>query len=133
MKQKNRIIMNIIWIILGAILIGLSITQTVDDFWSGMGSGLLTVGALQLLRSYRLNKNAAYREKVEIEINDERNQFLRSKAWAWSGYLFILISAIGCIVLRIIGQNLLSMAASWAVCLMLTLYWISYYVLRRKY
>ena len=74
MKQKNRIIMNIIWIILGAILIGLSITQTVDDFWSGMGSGLLTVGALQLLRSYRLNKNAAYREKVEIEINDERNK-----------------------------------------------------------
>lgn len=133
MKQKNRIIMNIIWIILGTILIGLSIAQTVDDFWSGMGSGLLTVGALQLLRSYRLNKNEAYREKVEIEINDERNQFLRSKAWAWSGYLFILISAIGCIVLRIVGQDLLSMAASWAVCLMLTLYWISYYVLKRKY
>ena len=31
------------------------------------------------------------------------------------------------------GQELLSFAASWAVCLMLVLYWGSYLWLRRKY
>lgn len=54
-------------------------------------------------------------------------------AWAWSGYLFILIAAVACIIFKIIGQEVLSFAASGAVCLMLLLYWISYVVLKRKY
>ena len=119
--------------IIGAVLIGFALAGKVDEFWSGTGSGLFVVGILQLLRTHRLQKNAAYREKMEIEISDERNQFLRSKAWAWTGYLFILIAGSAVIVLRIFGQALLSMAASYAVCLILVLYWISYYVLKRKY
>ena len=105
----------------------------VDMFWNGMGSGLLVVGALQLLRQYRFSKNEAYREKIEIEEKDERNQFIRNKTWAWTGYLFVLIAAVLCIIFKIVGQEVLSFAASGAVCLMLVLYWISYFILRKKY
>ncbi|MBR3807237.1 MAG: hypothetical protein IKJ15_02545 [Lachnospiraceae bacterium] len=133
MKQNKRIIVSIMWVIIGMVLIGLSFAGIVDEFWSGMGSGLLVVGIIQLVRFYRLKNNEAYREKMEIEASDERNHFIRNKAWAWSGYLFILISAVACIVFKIMGQDLLSMAASGAVCLMLILYWISYIVLNRKY
>ena len=133
MKQDKRILISIAWIIIGAVLVALAFAGKVDSFWNGMGSGLLVVGALQLLRYYRFNKNEAYREKVEVALNDERNHFLRNKAWAWSGYLFILIAAVSCIIFKIIGQDMLSFAASGAVCLMLVLYWISYVVLKRKY
>ena len=133
MKQNKRIIVSIMWVIIGIVLIGLSFAGIVDEFWSGMGSGLLVVGIIQLIRFYRLQKNEAYREKMEIEASDERNHFIRNKAWAWSGYLFILISAVACIVFKIMGQDLLSMAASGAVCLMLILYWISFIILKRKY
>ena len=133
MKENKRIIVSIMWVIIGMVLIGLSFAGIVDEFWSGMGSGLLVVGIIQLVRFYRLKNNEAYREKMEIEASDERNHFIRNKAWAWSGYLFILISAVACIVFKIMGQDLLSMAASGAVCLMLVLYWISYIVLKRKY
>lgn len=133
MKREKRIIVSMMWVMIGAILIGLASAGKVDTFWNGMGSGLLIVGIVQLLRFYRFNKNAAYREKVEIEQNDERNHFIRNKAWAWSGYTFILIAAVSCIILKIVGQDLLSMIASGAVCLMLVLYWISYVVLKRKY
>ena len=133
MKQDKRIIVSIMWVIIGMVLIGLSFAGIVDEFWSGMGSGLLVVGIIQLIRFYRLQKNEAYREKMEIEASDERNHFIRNKAWAWSGYLFILISAVACIVFKIMGQDLLSMAASGAVCLMLILYWISFIILKRKY
>lgn len=133
MKKDRRIIVSIGWIVIGAILLGLSFAGIVDIFWNGMGSGLVVVGTVQVLRFYRFNKNEAYREKVEIALSDERNHFIRSKAWAWSGYLFILIAAVSCIVFRIAGQEVLSFAASGAVCLMLVLYWISYYVLKRKY
>lgn len=133
MKKDRRMIVSIIWVILGAALIALAFAGKVDVFWNGMGSGLLVVGALQLLRQYRFSKNESYREKIEIEEKDERNHFIRNKAWAWTGYLFVLIAAVSCLVLRIVGQNLLSIVASGAVCLMLVLYWISYMILRKKY
>ena len=133
MKPEKRIFVSILWVILGGVLTALSFAGITDAYWSGMGSGLLVVGIVQLLRYHRLNKNEAYREKREIELNDERNRFLRGKAWAWAGYLFILISALASIVLRILHQELLSLAASYAVCLMLILYWVSYKILQRKY
>ncbi len=133
MKSDKRVYLSITWVVIGAVLFSMAVAGKVDSFWSGMGGALLAVGALQILKYYRLSKNEEYREKMEIEYNDERNQFIRNKAWAWSGYLFILIAAIACIVLKITGQEVLSMAASGAVCLMLVLYWVSYYLLKRKY
>ena len=133
MKKDKRMIVSIIWVVLGATLIALAFAGKVDVFWNGMGSGLLIVGALNLLRQYRFSKNEAYREKIEIEEKDERNQFIRNKTWAWTGYLFVIIAAILCIVFKLIGQEVLSFAASGAVCLILVLYWISYFILRKKY
>ena len=132
-KTVLNVTINIMWIVIGMVLVSLAYAGKVDTFWNGMGSGLLVVGIIHLLRIRRLNRNADYREKVEIAENDERNHFLRGKAWAWSGYLFIIICAVSSIVLRIAGQDLLSMAASGAVCLMLVLFWGSYMILKRKY
>ena len=124
---------NIVWVVLGIGLFTLSFAEMIDSFWGGMGSGFFVIGVIRLVRNYRLNKNEEYRERIEIEAKDERNRFLSSKAWAWSGYLFILIAAVLTIIFRIIGQDLLSTAAGWAVLLMIVLYWGSYLILRRKY
>lgn len=132
MKVKTYFV-SIIYIIIGAILLGLGFAGKVDEFWNGMGSALLVIGVIQLIRRYRLDKNEAYREKMEIENNDERNKFIRNKAWAWAGYLFVMITAVASIVFRIFEQNLLSIAAGGAVCLMILLFWGAYFFLKRKY
>lgn len=132
MKIKSYLV-SVIYIVIGTILLGLGFAGMVDEFWNGMGSALLVIGVIQLIRRYRLDKNEAYREKVEIETNDERNRFIRNKAWAWAGYLFVMIMAVASIVLRIFEQNLLSIATSGAVCLMIVLFWGSYFFLKRKY
>lgn len=129
----KKILISIMWIIIGSILIGLSFAGKVDEYWNGVGTGLFIVGILQVLRFWRLNKNETYREKMEIEKSDERNAFIRGKAWAWSGYLFIMIAGVSGIILKIAKQDLLSLVASYAVCLMLVLFWVSYLVLKRKY
>ena len=133
MKQNKRLYVNILWLMIGSILIGLSFAGVVDEYWNGMGMGLAVVGAINLIRYYRLNKNDVYREKIELEASDERNHFIRNKAFAWAGYYFVLIAAVCTIVFKIIGQEVLSQAAAYAVCLMLILYWISYMILKRKY
>ena len=131
--KERRIGFSIIYIIIGAVLIGLACFEKVDEFWSGMGSALVVIGALRLIRYYRFKKNEAYREKIEIEEKDERNHFIRNKAWAWAGYLFVLIMAVATIVFKLIGQETLMMFASGSVCLVLVLFWVSYLILRRKY
>lgn len=133
MKKERRVIVSILWILLGLILLGLGFARRIDEFWSSMGTAFLFVGVLQIIRFNRWKKDEAYREKMEVEIQDERNHFIRNKAWAWAGYIFVLVSAVGVIILRAVGQELLSFAAAIALGMMLLLYWGAYFILKRKY
>ena len=134
MKYRRRIFVSLFWILLGITLNLCSLSGLIrDDFWSAMGVSFLLIGVLQVIREIRYRSNEEYREKFDTEAKDERNRFIANKAWAWAGYLFILIAAVASIVLRVLHQDLLSLAASYSVCLMLILYWISYLILRKKY
>lgn len=133
MLNKKYLVTYIIYLAIGAVLIGLGFAGIVDEFWSGMGSALLIVGALRLLRIYRMRNNSTYRERVETEATDERNRFIRNKAWAWSAYIYMLTAAAATIILRVMGLDMWSLAASYSVCFMLVVFWISYWTLRKKY
>ena len=133
MKIDRRIIVNILYIVLGGILFGLGFSEILDSFWSGMGGALIAVGTIRTIHILRYSQDESYREKKEIEAKDERNQFIRNKAWAWAGFLFVLITAISTIVFKLLGQELLSMVAGFAICILMVLYWVCYLVLKRKY
>ena len=133
MKKDRRIISCIIYIIFGVILLVLGILEIVDSFWSGMGGALIVVGVVRAIHILRYRNDESYRENMEIETKDERNHFIRNKAWAWAGYLFVLIAAISTIVLKLLGQDLLSIAAGFAVCMLVLLYWVCCLVLKKKY
>ena len=132
MKNKT-LIYDLSLFVLGLGLVVLSCLEAMDEFWSGMGSALLVMGVIRMLRGYRLRKNEAYREKMETAATDERLHFIRTKAWAWAGYLFIIVTGAAVILLQLFGQPLLAQAAGWAVCLLLVLYWVSFWVLSKKY
>ncbi len=133
MKNDRRIVACIIYIILGVALMVLGMLEVVDSFWSGMGGALIAVGIVRMIHILRYHNDESYRENMEIETKDERNQFIRNKAWAWAGYLFVLIAAISTIVLKLLGQDLLSIAAAFAVCILVLLFWVCYLVLKKKY
>ena len=133
MNMNRRMLLYVIYILLGGIMVGLGCAEIVEEFWSGMGGALFAIGVLRLARAYRFCKDESYREAVEVEAADERNRFIRNKAWAWAGYLFVLIIGVCSVAFRIAGQELLSVAAGFAVCLMVVLFWISYVILRKKY
>ena len=133
MRNDRRVIAAICYIVLGAVLLVLGMMEMVDEFWSGMGGALVVMGVLRMVQFFRYRNNEEYREKTEIAAKDERNHYIRNKAWAWSGYLFVLIAAVATIAFKIAGQDTLSFAASMAICLLLVLYWVSFLVLSRKY
>ena len=132
-KYGKNIYWSIAWFLIGSILIFLSISGVLDLFWNGAGSGLVAVSVIQLIRQMRYRSDKEYREKVDVEINDERNKYISTKAWAWAGYLFVLIMAVGVIASKVLGYDEMSMYASWSLCILIVLYWGSYWVLRKKY
>ena len=104
-----------------------------DSFWRGMGGALIGVGAIRIFQFVKFSKNPEYREKIETETNDERNKFISLNAWAWSGYAFVILNALGTIAFKIAGNESLSQYCSYMVCIVLVLYWVCYLILRKKY
>ena len=130
--NKRRWVASVVMIMLG---IGMTICggmDMVDEYWSGMGGALIAVGALQLIRRVKYATNETYRENVDVERSDERNRYIAMKAWAWAGYLFVMIAAAASLALKIAGHDELSTLAGGSVCILITLYWLSWLWLRKK-
>ena len=137
MKQNRTVlarwILGVLYIIIGVSLIACDRLSVVDEYWGGMGTALTFIGALQLFRIARYKIDPKYREDADTAANDERNHFLRSKSWAWASYLYIMIAAVASIVFKLLNQETLMFAACGSICLLLVLYWIVYFILRKKY
>lgn len=131
--DNKRFIASMIEIIIGIILMACSMFGIVDEYWSSMGIAIFVVGIIFLIRQFKYKTNEEYREKYDIERKDERNRFIANKAWAWAGYLFVMITAVATIILKLTGREELMMMASGSVCLIMLLYWISYILLKKKY
>ena len=131
--NNKRFIASIVEIILGVVLSVCGAIGLIDSYWTGMGGGLIGVGIVFLIRSIRYRRNPEYKEEVDIEMSDERNKFIRLKAWSWAGYLFVMIAAVASIAFKLAGREDLMMFCSTSVCVVVVLYWVSYMVLKNKY
>ena len=135
MKRNTRypLPMALFWIILGATLFLCGCFEVLDSYWSGMGGGFLGVGILQLIRALRYKSDPEYKTKTDRANNDERNKFLAAQAWSWTGYLLVMIAAVGSILFKLAGRDDLMEFSAFAVCLILVLYWLCFLFLSRKY
>lgn len=133
-NNNVRLGFNVFWIVLGVVLVWLSIAEVLDSsVYSGMGGALIGVGVLQVIRITKYRKDPSYKQKVDIEMHDERNTFLRMKSWAWTGYILLLTEAAGCVAATVLGKTTVQIVLGGAVCLMLLVYFAVYFVLKRKY
>ena len=130
---RRHWIINIFWLFLGCSLTVCGWQGLVDSFWSGMGTALLLVAVIRLVRLLRYRRDESYREAVDTAATDERNRFLSGRAWAWAGWCYVILAALGTVLFRLLGWEELSFAASMSVCLILLLYWGSWLILRKKY
>ena len=132
--NNKRLALSIFWVILGAALIALSVAEVLDSArYSAMGGGLVAVGALQIARNLKYRKDTQYREKIDIELKDERSRFLRMQSWAWTGYVVVLVQGVGAVVAMALGKETVQLVLSYSVCLIIAVYWVSYLILSRKY
>ncbi|WP_462406562.1 hypothetical protein [Gracilibacillus sp. Marseille-QA3620] len=105
----------------------------IDNFWSGMGIGFVIVSVLRLVQIARYKNNDEYSKKITIKNNDERNQFLATKARSTTFYYSILLEAAAIIIFYIMDIPEIAQVISLVLCGQLFIYWISYFLLKSKY
>ncbi|MBQ7473161.1 MAG: hypothetical protein IJS79_02280 [Oscillospiraceae bacterium] len=133
MNNNRRLINSSVEIVVGAVLL-LAVKLTGgDSIWLGMGGALIVVGAIQLFLGLRYRADAEYRERTDTEATDERNQFIRSRAWVCAGTGFVIVGGVMTVVFQILGRQELSTLCGTGVSLLVLLYWLSYLVLKKKY
>ena len=129
--NNKKLALSIFWVILGIALIVLATKDVIDGIWLGMGGGFTLVGILQIIKNIKYRKDDDYKRNVDISVNDERNKSIRQSAWAYAGYIFILVACITCLVLQMLNYRDYASILGYCVCFILFVYWIAYTVLQK--
>lgn len=133
LNVKKRTLYYIIMALVGAVLLTLSLKGLLDEFWSGIGAGLVVISALRFVQLARYSHSDEYAQKTEVRNHDERNLFMAEKARSHAFYYSILLEGVGVIVARVAGNVELSVTLGYIACAQMMVYWVSYFILKRKY
>lgn len=136
MAGKSRIVWYVAYVVVGATMLALGLLNLLgkgDEYWCGIGGGLIGVGALRLVQEVRQAKDPTYAKKVEIRNTDERNVFVAGKSAQTTFKLSMLLLLVANIVLRPLGHESVANVLGIVVGLELVMYWACYLVMSRTY
>ena len=133
-KMKQRLWIAISYIALGLILvIADAVNHFENYFFSSFGFALVIMGILRIIRHRKTMRNDQSIRKQELAESDERTRMIAERARSWAFSLSITGAGIVVIVLSLLGQHEEALPFAWYVCGMVILYWISYFMIRKKY
>lgn len=131
---EGRLIWYLALLFIGVILyISAEYFDIIDSFWSGMGIGFVVVSVIRLVQIGRYKKDPEYAKELTVKNNDERNQYLATKARSHTFYYSIILEGISLIVLYIIKMPNIAQVIGMVLCGQLFIYWVSYFFLKSKY
>ena len=79
----------------------------IQGFYSGTGGGLIAAGLITIIRYVRILNNEELKKKRALYENDERNQYIGTKCWAYAGYALFLCLYVGILVSGFISMTVL--------------------------
>ena len=132
-KLKVRLYVGVAYIAVGILMIiGAIVTKTENSFLSSLGLVAAVMGLVRI-RNYRIiTKDEQSIRKQEIAETDERNLVIWNKARsaAFSAYLFLSGAAV--IVLSLFEMHDAAKWISLSVLTLVAVYWICYWIYRKK-
>lgn len=133
-KLKIRLYTAIAYMILGAAMIVIFnvVVKDATPFLSSFGFALLVIGFANLRRYRLITKSEETIRSREIAETDERNIFIAHKARSAAFILYTVLTCTAVIVLELLNQTELAMILSGTVCVLLVIYWVSYWIIRKR-
>ncbi len=132
-KLKIRLFVAIGYIVLGiGMIVTFNLIKTDNDFLSSFGFALVVIGIANVRKYFVITKSEESITKRQIAETDERNIAIANKAKSVSFIIYVMLACVSVIVLALLNQTLLSTLVSGTVCALIIIYWISYWIIRKK-
>ena len=133
-KMKQRLWIAISYIALGLILVMADAVNHFENyFFSSFGFALVIMGILRIIRHRKTMRDDKSLRKQELAESDERIRMIAERARSWVFSLSVTGAGILVIALSILGHHDAALPFAWYVCGMVILYWICFFVIRKKY
>ncbi|MDD6214788.1 MAG: hypothetical protein PUB42_06375 [Firmicutes bacterium] len=133
-KIKLRMGLGIFYLFIGvAIIFAANLGGIENSEAHSFGAIFAAIGIARVIRFMRLLKNPAAMEECETAENDEMNIeiMLRARGLAFSAYF--IIGGICVTAFYFAGNSAAGRIAAYVICGMAAVYYLSYYVIRRRY
>ena len=133
-KLKTRLIVAVSYILLGLVLVAVDLMgQTDNYFYTSFGFALIIMGLLRIFRHRKITADERSIRQQELTESDERTRMIAERARSWTFSLTVTLSGAIVLVLSLLGYHDESLPFAWLVCGMVTVYWICYLIIRKKY
>ncbi len=131
-KLKIRLYTAIAFLILGiGLIIIFCIFPNDNSFIYGLGPALAVIGIARIKHYFIITKNDERIRKQEIAEADERNISVSNRAKNLAFTLYVIIACVAVIVLEILSISQYTSIITLSVCIMLCIYWISYFIINK--
>ncbi len=132
-KLKIRLSVAIGYIILGlGMIVAFNIIKTDNNFLSSFGFALIVIGIVHIRNYFMITKNEETISKRQIAETDERNISIANKAKSISFIIYVILACVSVIVLELFNKTKLAIILSGTVCILILIYWISYWIISKN-
>lgn len=132
-KLKIRLWVAITYIILGVMLIiTFNLINTDNNFLSSWGFALVVIGIVRIRNYLMITKDEETVRKQQIAESDERNIAIANKAKSVAFTVYLLLACVAVIVLQLLNKTELALSISCPVLVLILIYWVSYWIIRKK-
>ena len=112
--------------------VGGTVTKTDNSFISSFGLILAVMGVVRMRNYLIITKNEERIKKQEIMETDERNVSIVNKARSITFTAYVLLLGVAVIVLSLLNMREIAVWISYSIFLLIIIYWISYFIIRKK-
>ena len=132
-KLKVRLYFAIGFTVLGLLLmLVFNIFSSGNEYISTFGFAMIIVGIVRIRSYVLIPKTEETIKKQQIVETDERNIAIANKAKSVSFIIYILIASVAVIVFQFLNKPQISYIISLTVSVLVLIYWISYWIIRKK-
>ena len=132
-KLKIRLYTAIIFALIGVVMLILSfVLKDANEFLSPFGLALFVIGFARTKEYFRITNNESTLKNRQIAETDERNIAISNKAKGFAFTLYMILAGITVIVLEFLKMDDIAAIIGATVCVLILIYWISYFIICKK-
>ena len=131
-RLKMRQTTAIVYIMIGLVFLALSWWMK-HDFLSSLGLVFVVMGLARLRQYRRITSSEENLKQREVVETDERNVMLWTKARSLAFSYSLMILCIATIIMQLLGHSEVTMLLGIVIYCFITIYWLCYWYVKKKY